>query len=93
VEVAGEFEKVVIRIYKDCFISSLKQVTAPVPFYVEIGGIGAIEGMHEGTEIRFRGFHKEMIVVCHENESMDKHAILINCLCKIRKELFIIRMG
>ena len=49
--------------------------------------------MHERAEIRLRGLHDEVIVVCHENESMEDNAILAKGIPKIGEELLIICTG
>ena len=61
-EITREFQKVVIHINQEGFISSLKQVTCSSSFEVEIGGIRTIEGVHERAEIRLRGLRDEVIV-------------------------------
>ena len=49
--------------------------------------------MHERAEIRLRGLHDEVIVVCHENESMKDNAILVKGIPKIGEVLLIICTG
>lgn len=92
-DVAREFEKVVIRIDKNGFISPLKEVARSASLDIKISGIGAIEGVHEGTEIGLRGFHDQVVMVCHENKSMKNHTIFMNCICQIGKEFLIICTG
>jgi hypothetical protein len=75
VDVAGEFKKIVVSIDEDGFVSSLKKVTAPVSFPVEVSGIGAADEMHDGAKVCVGRLPQQMIVIPHKDIGMEDESV------------------
>jgi hypothetical protein len=67
-------------------------MACPFPSNIETGGISAFKGQHKGTETVLRGFRDKMVVIAHENKSMENHILFVNCVTEIGEELPIVRL-
>jgi len=63
-DITAQFKKVIVLINRNGFVSSLKEMSAPLFAPIDIICIRAIDVMHHLGQIRFRGLQDEVIMLC-----------------------------
>ena len=89
-EVATQFQEIVLLVHYDGLVSPLKQVSAPLPLDVCICRVGTVQVMHYPAQILLRCFDNQVIVVRHKNISVQKKTIFLLCFAQVFLESSVI---
>jgi len=78
-QISAQFKKIAVLIDKNGFISPLEQMTASFPFDVDVGGIRAVEVVHDLAKITVWGLDNQVIMIRHEDICVKQETEF--CLC------------
>lgn len=87
-DISGQFLGIYIPIYKNCIISTLKQMPGSFTFHIKIGCIGPIDMPHDLREVAGRGFDQQMIMIVHETIGVYEGIVSLSCRFEVGKKLF-----
>ena len=76
--IAGQLQRIGVRLNQDGLESSLEQMASPLPFDVEIHRVGPIDMPHDLRKIARGCSQQQMIMVAHQAPGMHDRSIPYN---------------
>jgi hypothetical protein len=75
--VAAQFQNVLIFVYRSCAETPLKHMAMTIMFLVEIDRVGRFQALHEATQIALRGFQHHVDVLCEAPRYVESNTVIL----------------
>ena len=91
-DISGQFQEIGILIDQDAPISPLKEMSHAAILTVEVSRITTVDPVHDLQQVSLGSLKCEMIVIAHENKTVNDHVKAVVIILQKSKESFPVRI-